>query len=606
MTTKHNNKAIIITGITLLSFRAMAGTLYWDGDGDPTGNNVDGTGLGGPGSWSGAGRWWNGLDATNQNWVAGSDAVFSRIGGTVVVGPPDGTAGTTTSAGNIHFAATGYTLHMGTHTSANELSATSLSGSAATITSAGTGANGRFVLANPAAVTWNGTISSGYFGKTGAGTLNFTGTINVPGTYGSMSFQGGTNNITGTTVLGGPGFYTSNLGTVVNLNNNSAGNRVVSIGYGSEVTTAGSARLKQTSQYDTLTSYGLLSGTLGLEFADNGSATFNVYGANSYSGGTYFTSTRNGTFTLNVHHDTALGSGRVAMTSNTSGQNAIVKLLSPTPAIGSLESSGNGTKSVVVGNAVSSGLQGKWTSGANLITLSAANAYQLAVGQTIPGSAANGLPANAVITEIKGDTTFLISVNATITKSANTSFTAAAVNATLTVGALNRTSDTFGGAISQALGTTGSVTKVGTGEWILSGANTYTGTTRVENGKLTLTGSLGSGKVQVAGGTFEGGTSGTRTIAFNLGSSPDSMVLTSGTLDISNINLSFAGTATEKIYTLVDYSAGGTFAGASNVATADSFASAANIPANYKIRHDTTSKLVTLQFISPATMITIF
>ncbi len=66
-------------------------------------------------------------------------------------------------------------------------------------------------------------------------------------------------------------------------------------------------------------------------------------------------------------------------------------------------------------------------------------------------------------------------------------------NAGLEVGAAN-ISGGFSGIISGAT----SVKKVGTGIWSLSGANTYTGTTNVSAGTLTLNGSVGTGTVTVA------------------------------------------------------------------------------------------------------------
>lgn len=66
-------------------------------------------------------------------------------------------------------------------------------------------------------------------------------------------------------------------------------------------------------------------------------------------------------------------------------------------------------------------------------------------------------------------------------------------NAGLEVG-LNNANGSYGGIISGA----SSVKKVGSGLWILTGANTYTGTTTVSEGTMTLTGSLGAGSVTVA------------------------------------------------------------------------------------------------------------
>jgi autotransporter-associated beta strand protein len=472
--------------LALVVLAQPAVSQFWDGGtADKTQN---GTIEGGPGTWNASlVNWADAPGTTEGAWVGDNHAVFGATGGTVTVGTADGTAGTAISAGDIIFATTGCTLNLGVHTSTNSLTAKSLSGSAATITSGGTGANGQFILTNPSAVTWSGTISTGNFTKTGAGTLNFTGSISNPGTYGSMSFQGGTTHIGSGTTLSGPGFYTSNSGTVVNLGNNNAGSRVVTIGYGSEVTTSGTARLRHASLYDKLISYGTLSGFLGIEFAHNGSANSNLFGANTYSGGTYFTSNSAGFSTLNVHHDTSLGTGKVALTSNKPDQTTIIRFLSPTPAIGSLECSNLGIKNIVLGNG-SSNLQGKWTAGSNIITLSA-DSIALAVGQTIPGSAGNGIPANAVITEITSGTTFKLSENATITKTSNTAFTAAPVNTTLTVGALN-TETSYAGLISENAGTNGGLNIIGTGKFTLLGTASYTGSTTVSNGALLVNGSL--------------------------------------------------------------------------------------------------------------------
>ncbi len=80
----------------------------------------------------------------------------------------------------------------------------------------------------------------------------------------------------------------------------------------------------------------------------------------------------------------------------------------------------------------------------------------------------------------------------------------------LAVGSNNR-STTFSGVIQDggiSQGTGGSLTKIGTGIWQLSGANTYSGGTTVSEGTLTIgntTGSgTGSGPVQVNSGTLTG------------------------------------------------------------------------------------------------------
>ncbi len=64
---------------------ARAGTLYWDTDGSTAGNNASsGANLGGSGIWSSANaNWWDTSLGTLQAWTDGSDAVFWGAAGTV-------------------------------------------------------------------------------------------------------------------------------------------------------------------------------------------------------------------------------------------------------------------------------------------------------------------------------------------------------------------------------------------------------------------------------------------------------------------------------------------------------------------------------------------
>jgi autotransporter-associated beta strand protein len=76
----------------------------------------------------------------------------------------------------------------------------------------------------------------------------------------------------------------------------------------------------------------------------------------------------------------------------------------------------------------------------------------------------------------------------------------------LTVGS-NNLSTTFSGVIQdggQNGGTGGSLTKIGTGTLILSGANTYTGDSTVNRGVLQVDGSITSNTVVNRQGTLSG------------------------------------------------------------------------------------------------------
>jgi autotransporter-associated beta strand protein len=91
---------------------------------------------------------------------------------------------------------------------------------------------------------------------------------------------------------------------------------------------------------------------------------------------------------------------------------------------------------------------------------------------------------------------------------------------TLTVGG-NNLSTTFSGAIQNGGtfgGTGGSLVKTGTGTLILSGANSYTGATTINQGTLQLDGTITSAVTVNSGGTFSGnGTVDPATVTINSG-----------------------------------------------------------------------------------------
>jgi T5SS/PEP-CTERM-associated repeat protein len=99
-------------------------------------------------------------------------------------------------------------------------------------------------------------------------------------------------------------------------------------------------------------------------------------------------------------------------------------------------------------------------------------------------------------------------------------------------GSLDTTNFGNTGWINQNISGTGSITKQGTGGYVVSGTNAYTGPTNIEAGKFYVQAQLGNTAVTVSAGAFLGGGSGTTT---NVGVTPGTIlgsvaVASSGTI----------------------------------------------------------------------------
>ena len=117
-------------------------------------------------------------------------------------------------------------------------------------------------------------------------------------------------------------------------------------------------------------------------------------------------------------------------------------------------------------------------------------------------------------------------------------------SATLTVGAGNFTGIIQQGVIGAASG--GKLTKNTAGLHSLGGANTYTGTTTVNAGTLTVNGSIASTTITVAGGDFVAGKSGaiaaTATVAVAAGAGFEYHAVANTPLTVGALTLGGAGT----------------------------------------------------------------
>lgn len=174
--------------------------------------------------------------------------------------------------------------------------------------------------------------------------------------------------------------------------------------------------------------------------------------------------------------------------------------------------------------------------------------------------------------------------------SGNITSAATGTSRTLQFGGTNTGLNTASGTIADNGSILLGVTKSGTGTWVLSGANTYTGPTNVNAGTLLVNGSLGNTAVFVASGATLGGSGtiagpttfasgailspgnspGTRTFSngltlaagsvfdFQLGTSSDLLSVTGGLLTgpatgTVTLNFTDSGGFAAGTYTLVNY-----------------------------------------------------
>ena len=210
--------------------------------------------------------------------------------------------------------------------------------------------------------------------------------------------------------------------------------------------------------------------------------------------------------------------------------------------------------------------------------------------------AGNLLPTTTAVTLSNGGVLDLTGVNHQTVASLASTDTTSKVElgaASLSIG--DATNTTFAGVIS---GNGGSLIKSGTGALILTGANSYTGPTLVNEGTLRINGSLAGAVTVQANGTLAPGASiGTLAVpsavingklAIELsGSSADRLNVT-GNLDITNATLALTGTPTAPELIIASF---GSLTGAN-------FATVTGLPSGYQVTYDLTNKQIKLTALS--------
>jgi len=242
-----------------------------------------------------------------------------------------------------------------------------------------------------------------------------------------------------------------------------------------------------------LTIGGIISGTRNMGNA--GAGTLVLKGANTYTGVTYVggtlsvTSLANGGFASNIGQS-ASSADRLVLNRGTldySGSgNSTDRLFTIGNGGGGIVNNGTGALTFsATGNNVSTG-SFTMTFGTNSFSAEATTinvgpstsvntTANLAVGQSIQGP---GIPENTVIVEILNGSQIVISnpTNAAASTAAN-AYTFGDMDRTFTLGGTNTGNNTISGVLANSATKKLSVSKSGTGKWILSGANTYTGAT---------------------------------------------------------------------------------------------------------------------------------
>ncbi|TAJ40538.1 MAG: autotransporter domain-containing protein [Reyranella sp.] len=329
---------------------------------------------------------------------------------------------------------------------------TNLSTSVGAIADGGTsgGTGGSLVKVGTGTLTLSGNNS--YTGGTviGAGTIAASSDSNLGGATGSLTF--------GENLLGNPG---GTLRFLASFNSTRA------------TTLASGGGTYDTNGFNSVQS-GAIGGTGRLTKA--GAGTLTLGGTNNYSGGTVV---NGGTLAISSDVNLGLPGGGLTLNGGTLQTTAAV-VSARTVTLGS----GGGTVNIGAGtvsqlSGAIDGSGGLTKTGAGSLILTGTNSY--AGGTTISGGAL-GISADANLGNAAGG----ITLGSGSTLAFRAAFDLASTRAITLNGGSVIDSGAFDTTISQGIGGTGGLTKVGSGTLTLAGNNGYTGGTTVMAGTLVI------------------------------------------------------------------------------------------------------------------------
>lgn len=529
--------------------------LLWDSNGANAGQTDGG------GGWLNADRWWNG--SSNLSWIQGEDATFGNggSGGNISLPAP-------TSVGSITFSTFSGTYNIGN----SALSLTINNGLTTNANSGNVSFSGPIILG--AEQTWLNLTNDISFVRNSQVALDTNGhTLIIDGTgstilkFGVISGGGGlTKNGSGYLEIGGQfgapdhtytGTTTLNGGRMRFTNNLAPGNIILN---GGVLEQYFSGDFKQTlgtgaGQVQILGGDSGFGVGLSMKIIFNNNNNFEAVWGSSFFNPSVFvlnTPSTGGHLIFGNRLDLNGADRTIQVGAGQATQSGVIRNSSVTPA--GLIKTGNGRLNLNASNTYNGGTileQG---------TLQLGNVRGL--GSSIGTLTVNGglLNLNNYDAVTVGN---LTGTGGTIANNGNNA-------RTFTIGSGGGTEGNFQGVIANNTNSgsgTLALTKAGAGSITLSGTNTYSGVTQIEQGKLFINGSIAAGNVTVSGGATLGGTGsigGDTTIAangkleFSLNSpanSHDPLNIASGkTLAFSGaseLTINISGTAEPGTYVLV-------------------------------------------------------
>ncbi|WP_395750690.1 autotransporter-associated beta strand repeat-containing protein [Prosthecobacter sp.] len=576
---------------------AEAATLYWDTDASTTGNNVNGTGLGGTGVWDlASANWWDGTTLILWPNTNGDTAIFSAPASSVpVLNTVTVSSGIT--ANQLAFLRSGYVLTGGSLTLAGITPSLRVSfAELATIDSQVQGSDGLTLVGGGtlrltnAANSYTGTTSisngvlsissNGALGTdtsailvTGSTTRGFGGgALMLAGGYGSgvtltrdVALQGlgpvpafgaallsvGDNTMTGT-LTNGSGTLNTGIQsaggrltlTDVNLAG-TTGTIFLTVGVGSSL-----ANLPGSGSYAIT---GALSGSGSIQKSGGGTLIVDPTSAAGYSG-TFRIYSGSMRFESAAAFGSNAGTGTLS-TLDLAGDGAVLELRMDSGVIGkNVYNRGGGSPIIFVDHSIgSAAINGASSFGtltyddSETLTFNSRNGYGLSFGAT-PVITGDG--ATIFTNNLTGMLTFTGDFWSDANNSGNRTFTIGGNGSTTIDGSIIATASNFGH----------SIVKSGTGTLTITGsASTYGGNTTVSGGVISIanvggingsspTGSVILGATTTTGGLQYTGTADTLAKPFSLaGTTAGGAVLADGTGALTltgNVSASGAGVKT--------------------------------------------------------------